>query len=389
MSFAALTFDGYARPDGSVGVRNHVLILSVTGLTGPTARRIGRVVSGTKVIATPFGGGLMAEDARTQTRSLIAFGRHPNVAATLVIGASPPAVERIAAAIAEAGKPVERLILDECDHDAITLTERGIRIAARLVREVSLHRRAQFGFARLFLALECGRSDPSSGLVANPLVGCVVDQVIAAGGRAVLGETIEWLGAEHLLIARAANHAVAAAIRTAVDRREKLAVDAGLDLLGNNPDATNIAAGLSTIEEKSLGTIAKGGSSTIVGVIDIAETPHAPGLYLMDAPAYAPESVTGLVAAGAQLALFTTGVGNSFVSGLAPTIKISANPVTARRLHEQLDFDASDVFERRASLEDASVRLAKHVAAVASGALTWGEILDEGEEVVSRLGPAL
>ena len=90
MSFAALTFDGYARPDGSVGVRNHVLILSVTGLTGPTARRIGRVVSGTKVIATPFGGGLMAEDARTQTRSLIAFGRHPNVAATLVIGASLP-----------------------------------------------------------------------------------------------------------------------------------------------------------------------------------------------------------------------------------------------------------------------------------------------------------
>ena len=138
-----------------------------------------------------------------------------------------------------------------------------------------------------------------------------------------------------------------------------------------------------------MGTIAKGGSSTIVGVIDIAETPQAPGLYLMDAPAYAPESVTGLVAAGAQLALFTTGVGNSFVSGLAPTIKISANPVTARRLHEQLDFDASDVFERRASLEDASVRLAKHVAAVASGALTWGEILDEGEEVVSRLGPAL
>jgi altronate dehydratase large subunit len=389
MTAGALTFDGYARPDGSVGVRNYVLILSVTGLTGPTARRIGRIVGGTKVIATPYGSGLMGEDANVQTRSLIAFGRHPNVAATLVIGGTPPQVERIAAAIAESGKPVERLILDECDHDAVTVTERGIRIASRMVRDASHARRASFGLDRLFLALECGRSDPSSGLVANPLVGRVVDRVIAAGGRAVLGETIEWLGAEHLLIERAASAEVASEIRAAVQRREKLAVDAGMDLLGNNPGPTNIAAGLSTIEEKSLGAIAKGGSSAIAGVIGIAQTPAAPGLYLMDAPAYAPESVTGLVAAGAQLAMFTTGVGNSFVSGLAPTLKISANPVATARLREQLDFDASDVFDSRASLDDAAARLAAHMAAVASGALTWGEILDEGEDVVSRLGPAL
>jgi altronate dehydratase large subunit len=383
------TFEGYLRPDGSAGVRNYVLLLSVTGLTGPSARRIGRVVAGTKVIATPYGSGLMGEDAEVQTRSLIAFGRHPNVAATLVIGGSPPQVEQIAAAIGEAGKPVERLILDECDHDAVTLTERGIRIASRLVRDASLLRRSEFGLDRLCLALECGRSDPSSGLVANPLVGRVVDRVIAAGGRAILGETIEWLGAEHLLAARAANADVATAIRTAVERREKLAVDQGMDLLGNNPGPTNIAGGLSTIEEKSLGAIAKGGTSPIRGVVGIAEAPAAAGLYLMDAPAYAPESVTGLVAAGAQLVLFTTGAGNSFVSGLAPTLKVSANPVAAARLREQLDFDAADVFASRASLDDAEVRLSAHMMAVASGALTWGEILDEGEDVVSRLGPAL
>jgi altronate dehydratase large subunit len=109
----------------------------------------------------------------------------------------------------------------------------------------------------------------------------------------------------------------------------------------------------------------------------------------MDAPAYAPESVGGLVASGAQLVLFTTGVGNSFVSGIAPTIKVSANPVAARRLGEQLDFDASDVFERKASLAEAAARLQEVVLDVASGTLTWGEILDEGEDVVSRLGPAL
>lgn len=382
-------FDGFERPDGSVGVRNHVLVMSVTGLTGPTARRIGRVVAGVRVIATPYGSGLMGEDLDVQSRSLVGFGRHPNVGAVLVIGASPPRVAEIAAAIAASGKPVERLILDECDHDAVTLTERGIRIAARLVRELSRQRRTRVGLGRLFLAMECGRSDPSSGLVSNPLVGKVVDGVIAAGGSAVLGETIEWLGAEHLLIERAASAAVAAAIRDAVERREKLAVDAGIDLTGNNPGPTNVAAGLSTIEEKSLGAIAKGGSSPIRGVIAIAQRPPGPGLYLMDAPAYAPESVTGLVSAGAQLALFTTGVGNSFVSGLAPTIKISANPVATSRLREQLDFDASDVFASRATLEDAARRLTALMLDVASGTLTWGEILDEGEDVVSRLGPAL
>jgi altronate dehydratase large subunit len=386
---SAAMFEGFARPDGSVGVRNHVLVMSITGLTGPAARRIGRVVAGTKVISTPYGSGLMGEDAAVQMRSLIAFGTHPNVGATLVIGASPPKVKEIADAIAASGKPVEPLILDECDHDTLTLTERGIRIAARLVRDISRQRRCAFALDRLYLALECGRSDPSSGLVANPLVGKVVDGVIAVGGRAVFGETIEWLGAEHLLIERAANAAVAAAIRVAVERREQLAVDAGMDLLGNNPGPTNIAGGLSTIEEKSLGAIAKGGSSPIRGVIGIAQPPPGPGLFVMDAPAYAPESVTGLVASGAQLALFTTGAGNSFVSGLAPTIKISANPVASARLREQLDFDASDVFASRETLEDAARRLTALMTEVASGTLTWGEILDEGEDVVSRLGPAL
>ena len=382
-------FDGFRRADGSVGTRNHVLILSVTGLTGPTARRIGRAVPGARVVTTPYGSGLFGDDAALQQRALAAFGAHPNVGAALIVGASRPQVEEIAAIVAKTGKPVEALILDDCEHDAVTLTERGTRIAARMMREVSRARRTPVALSELFLGMECGRSDPSSGLVANPLVGCIVDAVVDAGGRAVFGETVEWLGAEHLLTARAETAEVAQAIEAAVLRRERAAMDAGLDLLGNNPGPTNIAAGLTTIEEKSLGAIAKGGRSQVRGVVGIAEPLPGPGLYLMDAPAYAPESVGGLVASGAHLVLFTTGVGNSFVSGLAPTIKISGNPVATRRLREQLDFDASDVFERRASLEEAAARLQALVLEVASGTLTWGEILDEGEDVVSRLGPAL
>jgi altronate dehydratase large subunit len=382
-------FDAFRRPDGSIGVRNHVVVMSVTGLTSPTARRIGRAVPGVRVITTPYGSGLLGDDAALQRRALTAFGCHPNVAAILVIGGTAPYVEEIANAVAATGKPVEALVLDDCEHDAITVTERGTRIAARMLRDASRTRRIRVALAELCLGMECGRSDPSSGLVANPLVGAIVDALIAAGGRAVFGETIEWLGAEHLLAQRAVDATVARAIREAVERRERASVEAGMDLLGNNPGPTNIASGLSTIEEKSLGAIAKGGRAPIRGVVGIGERLPAAGLYLMDAPAYAPESVGGLVASGAQIVLFTTGVGNSFVSGIAPTIKISANPVATRRLHEQLDFDASDVFERSASLADAAARLQDLVLEVASGSLTWGEVLDEGDDVVSRLGPAL
>lgn len=382
-------FDGFRRSDGSVGVRNHMLVMSVTGLTGPTARRIGRAIPGARVVTTPFGSGLIGEDAELQKRALTAFGRHPNIGAALVIGGTPPFVESIAQAITASGKPTDALVLDDCDHDAITLTERGTRIAARMMREISGARRTRIELRELCLGMECGRSDPSSGLVSNPLVGCVVDAVVEAGGRAVFGETIEWLGAEHLLARRALDGGVARAIEDAVLRRERAAIAAGVDLLGRNPGPTNIAAGLSTIEEKSLGAIAKGGRAPIRGVVAIADPLPGPGLYLMDAPAYAPESVGGLVASGAQIVLFTTGVGNSFVSGIAPTIKISANPAASARLKEQLDFDASDVFERKASLEHAAARLQQLVLDVASGTLTWGEVLDEGEDVVSRLGPAL
>ena len=384
------TFEGYRRSDGSVGVRNRTLVMSVTGLTSPTARRIARSLPGASLITTPYGSGLLGADAELQVRALAGFGCNPNVAAVLVIGGTGPHVTRIAGIIERTGRRVEALILDDCDHDAITLTERGIRLGARLMREASRARRTSADARELFVAMECGRSDPSSGLVANPLVGAVVDAIVDAGGRAIFGETIEWLGAEHLLAARAADPDVARAIIEAVKRREQEAVAAGMDLLGNNPGPTNVAAGLSTIEEKSLGAIAKGGRSPVRGVVRIAETPpREAGLYVMDAPAYAPESVGGLVSAGAQLVLFTTGVGNSFVSGIAPTIKVSGNPNAAARLHEQLDFDASEVFERRTTLAQATLRLHDLVLEVASGTLTWGEILDEGEDVVSRLGGAL
>lgn len=382
-------FMGYHRPDGSVGVRNHLLVLSITGLTGPAARRIGRSVAGSRVVAMPFGSGIIGEDQVVHHRSLVGMGRNPNVGGVLVIGGHPPKVEQVAHDIGEVGKPVEAMTLDECGHDGLTLTNRGIRTAARMAREISRQRPTAAALSSLFIAAECGRSDASSGFVSNPLIGRVVDQVVDAGGTAVFGETIEWMGAEHRLTSRAVDETVEQAIVKAVSRPEQAAIEAGIDLLGVNPGPTNIEAGLSTIEEKALGSIAKGGSRPIQGVLGYAEAPSRAGLFVMDAPSYAPESLTGLIAAGATMVLFSTGPGNSFVNSLAPTIKVSANPETVGRLKEQIDFDASPVFLGDEDLASAGNNLVRLTLEVASGTATWGEILEESEEVVSRMGPAL
>ena len=383
------SFQGYRRADGRVGLRNLVLVLSVNGLTGPAARRIASSVAGTACIGLPYGSGLLGEDEAATWRALVGFASHPNVGGALIVGADPPWVESIAAAVRKTGQRIVAMALDECGHDGLRLAERGVREAAQLVREASRAQRSPATLADLCLGLECGRSDPSSGLVANPLLGRIADRVVDAGGKAMIGETTEWLGAEHLLAARACRSEVTESILSAARRREAMAVAARIDLTGHNPSATNIAGGLSTIEEKSLGAVAKSGSAPIAGLLAYAEAPASPGTWVMDAPAYAPESLGGFVAAGANLILFTTGVGNSYGSKLAPTLKVTANPETAARLDDQIDFDASAVFRGEEALADAGSRLETLLLETAGGMLTWSEVLMETDEVISRFGPAL
>lgn len=382
-------FLGFRRPSGRPGVRNLTLILSVTGLTTPAARRIARSLNGVTVLGTSHDSGLLGHDRAVHRRALAAFACHPNVGAVVVIGANPPVVDEIAAAAEQAGRMVAAISLDSCGHDVLTLSDRALRAAAGFVHRLSCQRREALPAAGLLLGLECGRSDPSSGLVANPLVGAVVDRLVDAGGAAIFGETTEWIGAEEPLMRKAKDEAVAGRLQAAAAAREAMAQAAGIDLTGNNPSSTNIEAGLSSIEEKSLGAIAKAGSRPIQGVLGYGEPPPGPGVWAMDAPAYAPESLTGFTAAGASIALFTTGVGNSYVSALMPTVKLTGNPVTAARVTQQLELEASAVFTGEESLDEAADRLADRLIEIASGALTWGEILGEGDEVISRFGAVL
>ncbi len=386
---AELRFSGYRRSDGRFGVRNAVLVLGLNGLVGRAAGRIAAGVAGTVLFATPYGRGQFGADRRAHDAQLVGLGRNPNIAATLVVGADRPATDEIAQAIASAGKPVQAVTLDDVGEDALELASRGTRVAAALARDASRLRREPAPLSALLLAVECGHSDATSGLVSNPLAGRIVDRIVDAGGTAVFGETIEWLGAEHLLARRAVRADIGDAIVAAVHRREADVAATGVDLTGNNPGAENIRGGLSSIEEKSLGAIAKGGTRPITGLLDVAQTPPGPGIYVMDAPGFSPESMTGFAAAGAQVMLFTTGAGNSYCSAIAPTIKISARPDTVAHLPTQIDFDASAVFGGREDLDAAADRLLGLLLDVCSGTRTWGEVLGESAESVIRLGGSL
>jgi altronate dehydratase large subunit len=388
-SDAAHRFTGYRRRDGSVGVRNHVLVLSPTGLTSAAAQRIANLVLGTVAVTSGFGRGQVGDDARLHFDTLAGLARNPNVAAVLVVSAADAITEPYVDALRESGKPVDGLSLPAVQEDALTLVDRGVRIAARLVREASQARRESSTLADLFLAVECGHSDATSGLVCNPLTGRLAERIVAAGGRAVFSETVEWTGTEHLLARRAATPDVAQRIIATVMAREHAVRESGGDIRAENPGPQNRTGGLTTIEEKALGAIAKGGEQPIRGVLRAAERPSQSGLYLMDTPFFSPESMTAMVAAGAQMVVFTTGAGNSYCSALAPTLKMSANPDACARLREQIDFAATGVLDGSMTFDDAAARALDALLGVASGTLTYGEIVGEGAEVVSRLAPSI
>ena len=383
------SFLGYKRKNGLVGIRNKLLIISITGLTGPTARKISDYLKGSLFVDNPYGGGIIGEDKTRQNNAIIGFAENPNVGAVLIISADPPKGDFIKSQLVKSSKPIELLTLDECNHDAIKLLELGLRKGAKLIREISRLRREKVSFSKLSIGLECGRSDPSSGLVANPLMGLIADKLIDFGGSAIIGETIEWLGAEHLLKKRAQTDEVKKKVSYAVDFQKNFAKSKGIDLLGNNPGHQNIKAGLSTIEEKSLGNIAKSGSKKIQNVIDWGEKPKKNGMYLMHAPSYAPESLSGFSSAGCQITLFSTGVGNSFNNHIAPSIKFSANPEACKLLSEQLDYKCADVFLGKKEINDSFEELWSLMIEICSGTETWGEILNESSEVFSRVDRSL
>lgn len=382
-------FLGYHRVSGRPGVRNHLLVLNLTGLTAPSARHIAAALPHTRLVSMPHGTAFSQRGEALVEATLAGMARHPNAGAVLVLCADTKKAESFRDMLGKTGRPIEVLSLAETGRDAVQFRSEAVRRGARLLAAISRQRREPFPWSELVIGLECGMSDPSSGLGANPLLGAVVDRLVGDGGAAILGETLEWLGSEDRLAERAVTPEIGRRIRESVLRREAAATEGGIDLLGNNPNPANIAAGLTTIEDKAIGSVSKSGSVPVTAFLDYGEAFSGPGLAVMDGPSYTPESLTGLVASGAQIALFTSGVGNSYVSSVAPTLKITANGMTEKRLPEQFDFTCSEVMERPETFNEVRDALISRVVEVASGALTYGEIFAEGDEVISRFGETL
>lgn len=377
-----LEFWGYPRPDGSFGVRNHVLIIGAMDNINPVVRRIAAGVKGTVPLWAAYGRGMIAEDAVQHERTLVGYGTHPNVAAALVVSMEPQSAERIARQIAVTGRPVQWIAVQQIGGTAKAVDE-GIRLAMQMVIDAGRILRQAVPVSELIIGVECGASDATSGLTANSATGVVADWMVGSGGTVVLSETEEIIGAEDALAARAINEEVAHQLLSAVRTREDEARFIGAESLGFGPD--NASGGLTTLEEKSLGAVRKGGTSPLCQVIGYAERPSRKGLVFMDAPAPGTENITALAAGGCHILLFNTGVGNPVGNPVAPTLKITGNPRTAVHFADNIDVDVSGILTGTDDLESGAARIRQALLDVANGMMTRSEILGDVEIAISRV----
>jgi altronate dehydratase large subunit len=376
---------GYVRSDGTVGIRNHILIAP----GGLIAEKICAFVPGAITFAfAKSGGGMTCRDREAIARTFFGFGLNPNVAGVIFhnghagAGYAELDTQRLAGEVAKSGKPVEILDVTAAG-GTLEAIANGIVVARRMVYEASRLRREPVGINHLFLGVKCGASDPTSGLVGNPVVGHLFDRVVEAGGTAIFGETTEIIGAENILAKRAVNEQVANDIIDAARATEKRALATGEDIRAMNPVPENIAAGISSLEEKSLGAIYKAGRQPIQGVLEYAQRPGSQGLYFVDSWMGPNSLLPGFAAAGAQLCIFQYGGGAAARTVLdpspavvAPLLWASANPRTHDKAGESLDFYSGTVIEGKESIEAAGERLLELVLEIASGTLTRGETID-------------
>jgi len=297
--------------------------------------------------------------------------------------------DKIAEGIAESGKPVERIVIQKLGGATAALAQ-GSRLAQAMAVEASKIKREEFPDSELVLGVKCGASDTTSGLASNPAAGVACDLLIDKGGTCIFGETTEFIGAEHILTRRAATPHVANKSMDIVMRMEKRVTAMGFDMRGGQPSTGNIAGGLTTIEEKSLGAIVKGGTKPIKEVYEYGERPQGRGLFIVDTPGREPEFVTALGAAGAQVVVFTTGLGAPQGFPFVPVIKVTGNPVTYERLREHVDVFVELADKASSGIVQAGEALYEEVLVVASGKQTKAEIINYGNFLnIFTIGPVI
>jgi altronate dehydratase large subunit len=385
------SFLGYPRPGDAAGTRNYVLVLPAGRVLSMAATRVTSYVTGTKTAIT--GGaevGRHKKDRERVARLLIGFAKNANTYGTIILGAKKGFGYRetepynLAHEIAKAGKPVEVLTVEDCG-GLERLVEEGIALARRFVHDASLVRREPVPAGKLSMGVKCGESDATSGIAGNPSFGRAADLLIKDGGTVIFSETTELIGAEHDMAERCANAADAKRLLEMVKEVEEAAKQTGEDIRGINPIPSNIAAGVSTLEEKSLGAVRKAGTSKIMGVLEYATPPRGKGLHFMDGWMSAFSLPMSLAAAGCQITVYQMG-GDVLPSNdppmlatnnavVAPLMNITGNPRTASKAKRSIDFSSGAIVSGEYSVEQMGERLYEKILSIASGELTKGETI--------------
>lgn len=372
VSISAASWTGYLRPDGRKGIRNLVLVVYTVECAQYVAHAIAANEDDVHVIGFPG-----CYDNAYAIRLMLALARHPNVGAVLSVGLGCEYTqpEKIARVVSDSGRPAEWFFIQQLGG-----TSKSIAAGKEIVRRLRDRIRAEtprvpMTLADLTVGCECGGSDGTSGLAGNPTVGAFFDLLVDAGGRAIFEETVEMIGLRDHLLARAATTIAAEELAATYDKAARYC----REVRQYSVSPGNFAGGLTTIEEKSLGAFAKGGTRPIQGVIRVAEEPRGPGLWIMDSVPDAhfmqfgytnpndTEGLMDLISAGAQVVLFVTGRGSVIGSPIAPLVKITGNSATFRAMKEDMDFDAGRVLTGELSLTGAGGELAEMIMRIARG----------------------
>jgi len=408
------TFQGFRRPSGKVGTRNYLAVISNVNCSASVARMIAKRFDEQTLATFPNVDGVisfrheagcaMAFDGirhRMLSQVLGGIARHPNIGGYLLVGLG---CEQGTLDHLVKSQKLHQLQLpgsDSADANELPVlsiqsiggtrktVERGVEIVAKMLPQVNAARRSEVPASQLVLGLECGGSDGYSGITANPALGAAADRLVACGGTAILSETPEIYGAEHLLTRRARTRAVAEKLLERIEWWKGYCGKYGEEM-DSNPSVGNKAGGLTTIAEKSLGAVAKGGTTALEAVFEYAEPIDRAGFVVMDSPGYDPASVTGLAASGANLVAFTTGRGSCFGFKPVPSFKIASNSSLFHRMREDMDFNAGEVLEGK-SIQEVGHEMFLRLLATASGEKTCSEELGIGDEefVPWLVGPVM
>jgi altronate hydrolase len=387
------TFQGYRRSDGRAATRNYIGIVTTVNCSAATSRMIAKRIEPLLadfanidgVVPLTHGGGCGMAAAGLEMdvlrRTLAGYVRHPNMAAVVILGLGCEANQIAGLMCAEGLKQGPKLIpmtIQDEGGAARTVT-RAAGFLQELLPEANTVKREPIPASELILALQCGGSDGYSGISANPALGAAVDLLVRHGGTAVLSETPEIYGAEHLLTRRAVSREVGDKIVDCIRWWEEHCARTGGEM-NNNPSPGNKAGGLSTILEKSLGAVAKGGTTNLVDVYKYAEPITAKGFVYMDSPGYDPVSATGQVAGGANVLCFTTGRGSVFGCKPTPSLKLATNTSLYRRMTDDMDINCGTIVDGEESIEGAGRRIFELVLRTASGQKTKSEALGIGDD---------